>query len=93
MAPAFSAATAELEPALRLARLNTEVERGLARRFGIRSIPSLMLLHKGREIARQSGAMPTTAIVAFAQRGLSHSRPGNRRSPSSGSTPFPHDRT
>ncbi len=72
MAPAFSAAAAQLEPKLRLAKLNTEAEQGLAQRFSIRSIPTLMILHKGREIARQSGAMPTTAIVAWAQQALSH---------------------
>lgn len=72
MAPAFSAATLQLEPTLRLAKLNTETEPGLAQRFGIQSIPTLMILHKGREIARQSGAMPTTAIVAWAQKALSH---------------------
>src|SRR3546814_7671652 len=77
MAPAFSAATAQLEPALRLAKLNTEVEQGLAQRFGIQSIPTLMILHKGREIARQSGAMPTAAIVAWAQRALSHRAAAN----------------
>ncbi len=72
MAPAFSAAAEQLEPAMRLAKLNTEAEQGLAQRFGIRSIPTLMILYKGREIARQSGAMPTTAIVAWAQQALSH---------------------
>jgi thioredoxin 2 len=72
MAPAFSAAVGQLEPTLRLAKLNAEAEQGLAQRFGIRSIPTLMILHKGREIARQSGAMPTTAIVAWAQNALSH---------------------
>jgi thioredoxin 2 len=72
MAPAFSAAAAELEPGLRLAKLNIEAEQGLAQRYGIRSIPTLMIIHKGREIARQSGAMPATAIVAWAQRALSH---------------------
>ena len=77
MAPAFSAAAAQLEPALRLAKLNTEVEQGLAQRFGIRSIPTLMLLHKGREIARLSGAMPTPAIVAWAQRASSQTPAGN----------------
>src|SRR3546814_4840354 len=71
MAPAFSAATAQLEPALRLAKLNTEVEQGLAQRFGIQSIPPLMILPKGREIPRQSGAMPTAATVAWAQRAIS----------------------
>jgi thioredoxin 2 len=72
MAPAFSAAAAQLEPTLRLAKLNTEVEPGLAQRFGIQSIPTLMMFHKGREIARQSGAMPTTAIVAWATNALRH---------------------
>ncbi|WP_449470097.1 thioredoxin TrxC [Sphingobium chungangianum] len=72
MAPAFSAAAAQLEPTLRLAKLNTEAEPGLAERYGIRSIPTLMILHKGKEIARQSGAMPTSAIVAWAQKALSH---------------------
>ena len=72
MAPAFSAATAALEPALRLAKLNTEAEQSLAQRYAIQSIPTLMILHKGRVIARQSGAMPTTAIVAWAQKALSH---------------------
>ncbi|MGV2495360.1 thioredoxin TrxC [Pelagerythrobacter aerophilus] len=72
MAPAFSAAATQLEPTLRLAKLNTEVEQGLAQRYGIQSIPTLMILHKGREIARQSGAMPTTAIIAWAQKALAH---------------------
>lgn len=78
MAPAFSAAAAQLEPALRLAKLNTDAEQGLAQRFGIRSIPTLMLLHKGREIARRSGAMPAAAIVDWAQREISHSLASNR---------------
>jgi thioredoxin 2 len=78
MAPAFLAAAAELEPALRLAKLNTEVERGLAQRFAIRSIPTLVLFHKGREIARQSGAMSTGAIVAWARRTFSHTLDANR---------------
>jgi len=93
MAPAFSAATAELEPALRLAKLNTEVEPGLAERFGIQSIPTLVLLHKGREVARHSGAMATASIVGWAQRAFSQSLAGYRQSPCPGSTELPHDRT
>ncbi len=57
MAPAFSAAAAQLEPQLRLGKVNTEEEQGLAARFGIRSIPTLVLIRHGREIARQAGAM------------------------------------
>lgn len=67
MAPAFEAAARKLEPGLRLAKLDTEAEQGLAGRYGIRSIPTMILLSKGREIARQSGAMPESAIVAWAR--------------------------
>jgi len=57
MAPAFDAAAKQLEPTIRLGKVNTEEEQSLAARFGIRSIPTLVLLHRGREIARQAGAM------------------------------------
>lgn len=67
MAPAFEAAAAQLEPQIRLGKLDTEAEQAVAGRFGIRSIPTLIMIHKGRELARQSGAMPVTAIVKWAQ--------------------------
>ncbi len=67
MAPEFEAAAAELEPRLRLAKVDTEAEPGLGARFAIRSIPTLVPLHEGRELARQSGALPRSRIVAWAQ--------------------------
>ena len=48
--------------AARLGKVNTEEEQGLAARFGIRSIPTLLLIRHGREIARQAGAMSTDDI-------------------------------
>lgn len=68
MAPAFEAAAAQLEPHLRLGKLDTEAEQAIAARYAIRSIPQLVLLHRGREIARQAGAMPPAAIVQWARR-------------------------
>ncbi|KPL69714.1 thioredoxin [Erythrobacter sp. SG61-1L] len=67
MAPAFGAAAGQLEPAIRLGKLDTEAEQALAARYGIQSIPTMILIHKGREIARQSGAMPASAIVNWAR--------------------------
>ncbi len=66
MAPAFDAAARQLEPAIRLGKVNTEEEQRLAARFGIRSIPTLLLLHHGREIARQAGAMGAEDIRRWA---------------------------
>ncbi len=63
MAPAFEQAAAQLEPHVRLAKVNTEDEQALAARFNIRSIPTLALFVGGREVARQPGAMTSPAQI------------------------------
>ncbi|AJP49701.1 thioredoxin [Rugosibacter aromaticivorans] len=62
MAPAFEAAAQQLEPQVRLGKVDTEAQQSLAARFGIRSIPTLILFKQGREVARQAGAMTADAI-------------------------------
>ncbi len=66
MAPEYSAAAAELEPKVRLAKLNTDAEPGLAGEFGIRGIPTLICFKGGREVARRSGATAKSEIVRWA---------------------------
>ena len=63
MAPHFVQASGQLEPQVRLAKVDTEQEQGLAARYGIRSIPTLVLFRDGREVARQAGAMTAADIV------------------------------
>ena len=65
MAPHFAAAAADLEPRLRLGKVDTEAEPVLGARFAIRSIPTLVLLRQGREIARQSGALTRQQILQW----------------------------
>lgn len=65
MAPNFERAAAQIEPHARLAKLDTEAEGALAARYGIRSIPTLIAFRNGREIARQSGAMPLPQLVQW----------------------------
>ncbi len=67
MAPAFVQAARQLEPAIQLAKLDTEAHQAPAAQYGIRSIPTMILFRGGREIARQSGAMDTANIVRWAQ--------------------------
>ncbi|MBL8254718.1 MAG: thioredoxin TrxC [Candidatus Competibacter sp.] len=67
MAPAYEQAAVQLEPYVRLAKVNTEEEQTLAARFGIRSIPTLILFREGREVARQAGAMGMADIVRWAR--------------------------
>jgi thioredoxin 2 len=64
-APVFVQAARQFEPRVRLAKLDTEAHPQLAQRFAIRSIPSLIMLQRGREIARQSGALNAAQLQAF----------------------------
>ncbi len=66
MAPAFEQAAAQLRTGVRFAKVNTEEAPGLAARWGIRSIPTLVLFENGREKERISGAMDARAIVRWA---------------------------
>jgi thioredoxin 2 len=66
MAPQFEQSARLLGPKVRLAKVNTEAEPQLAARFGIRSIPTLVLFQGGQEIARQAGAMGAQDIVRWA---------------------------
>jgi thioredoxin 2 len=67
MAPAFEQAAAQLEPQMRLVKVDTEAVPNLGARFGIRSIPTLALFAGGREVARQAGAMGAADIVRWAK--------------------------
>jgi thioredoxin 2 len=65
MAPQYAQAAAELEPKVRLAKLNTDAAQGIAGELGIRSIPTLILFQSGREVARQAGAMGKADIIRW----------------------------
>lgn len=65
MAPAFVQAAQQLEPRVRLAKVDTQAEQSLAMEFGIRSIPTLALFRDGREVARQAGARGAADIVRW----------------------------
>jgi len=75
MAPHFEAAAREL-PEVRFAKVDTDASPAASARLGIRSIPTLVLFEGGREVARQSGAMPAGALVQWI---LSHARAGATR--------------
>ncbi len=43
-------------------KVNTEEEQNLGARFGIRSIPTLMIFKEGKEVHRVSGALDETSL-------------------------------
>ena len=70
MAPGFERAAAEMKTRARFAKLDTEAAPGIAGRFGIRSIPTLILFKQGKEAARVSGAMDARSIQDWVNQAL-----------------------
>jgi thioredoxin 2 len=66
-APTFAQAARQLEPRIRLAKLDTEANPQAAARLGIRSIPTLVAFRNAREIKRISGALPLPQLLAWAR--------------------------
>ena len=69
-APVFAQAAAAMEPRARFAKVDTEAVPELGQRFAIRSIPTLMVLRQGREVARVSGALPPAQLRQWLQQYL-----------------------
>jgi len=72
MAPAFAEVAGRMEPAARFAKLNTDEAQQTAARYGIRSIPTLIVFKGGREVARQPGAMAAAQLMRWVADSLSH---------------------
>ena len=68
MAPNFERAAQEFVLKARFAKVNTENEQNLGARFGIRSIPTIIVFKDGREVDRVSGALDVNSLVALASK-------------------------
>lgn len=64
-APIFEQAAVQLQGRCRLGKLDSEANPQLSAEIGIRSIPSLILLKDGAEVARQSGALPLHHLLGW----------------------------
>lgn len=65
MGPEFNKAAGTLGAEARLVKLNTEAHPDVSARQGIRGIPTMIRFAGGREVKRQSGAMPAGQIVGW----------------------------
>jgi thioredoxin 2 len=62
MAPAVDALAAHLQGKALIAKLNTDHSARTAGSFNIRGIPTTIVFRAGKEVARQSGAMPLEGL-------------------------------
>ena len=70
MAPMFERAAHELEPDVRLLKLNADEEPRVSSQLGVSGIPALFLLRGGRVVAQTAGAMDARRIVAWVRSNL-----------------------
>lgn len=66
MAPQFEAAAAQLKGRAVFVKVNSDDNPHTSAQFGIRSIPTLVKLQGGQEVARVAGARPAGQIAQFA---------------------------
>ncbi len=67
MAPNFEKAAKNFPLKALFAKVNTENEQNLGARFGIRSIPTIIVFKEGKEVQRVSGALDEVNLSKLAQ--------------------------
>ena len=70
MTPIIDAAAKELKTTMRVSKLNTEAEGQIAARFGIRSIPTLMVFHRGKVVLQRTGGSDLASLLKWARSAL-----------------------
>lgn len=69
-APLFAQAAKQWQPKFRFGKIDTQQQQGLATRFAIRSIPTLMIFKQGKIIAQQAGSMPKSTFEQWLKANL-----------------------
>ena len=64
LAPILEGLAAE-NPGFRIAKVDVDEAPELARRFGIMTIPTLVVIRDGQEVRRASGVRPKAALLAL----------------------------
>ena len=67
IAPGVEQATTKLAGRLKAVKVDIDQAPAVANRYGVRSIPTVLVLRDGREAARQVGAVPPPELVRWAE--------------------------
>ena len=63
LAPAIDQLATEMAGRVKVGKLNIDENPGIANRFGVRSIPTLLVLKGGKEVDRLVGVQPKQEII------------------------------
>jgi len=70
VSPALEQLAREFAGRVKLVKVNVDEAPGVSARFGVQGIPTLMVLHQGRVVARQVGAAPEHALRVWLEDAL-----------------------
>jgi thioredoxin 1 len=70
MAPAFEALAEQYQRKAQFVKVNIDNAEDIAKQFGIRGIPTVMVFKWGQVVATKTGAMTKTELTAFVDSAL-----------------------
>ncbi|MEV6930738.1 thioredoxin domain-containing protein [Dactylosporangium sp. NPDC051485] len=68
--PALERVAGELAGSVKLVKVNVDEAPRLQARFGVRAVPTLMILRDGKVLARQAGGAPANVLRGWVERTL-----------------------
>jgi thioredoxin 2 len=70
VSPALERLATEMAGQVKLVKVDVDAAQGLARRFTVQAVPTLLVLHHGQVIARQSGAAPVHVLRSWVENAI-----------------------
>jgi thioredoxin 2 len=70
VSPALERLARDMAGRIKLVKVNVDAAPGVASRFSVQGIPTLLLMRRGQVVARQTGAQPEPALRAWLEKGL-----------------------
>jgi thioredoxin 2 len=75
VSPALEQLARDLAGQVKLVKVNVDVAPQISQRFAAQAIPTLLVLRGGQVVARQTGAVPLTALRAWVDQALATAAP------------------
>jgi thioredoxin 2 len=70
VSPALAKVAADMAGRLKLVKVNVDDSPRLQQRFGVQSIPTLLVMREGKVTSRQVGAAPAAALRSWVEKAL-----------------------
>ena len=70
VSPALAQVAADMAGRLKLVKVNVDDSPRLQQRFGVQSIPTLLVMRQGKVTSRQVGAAPAAALRSWVEQAL-----------------------